>query len=383
MSNNKTNNSIIMKKYLVIAAAALALAACTKSEVFTPETSAIDFSPKTISTKALVTGTTFPNQTFNVFAFANLEDNEGVRYNAAQIVMNDVEISMINGDWKAAPTAEHPLPWVWTPSGYINFYAYYPSTMTASFDTTANKAQVRAGLQLEAVDLGAQIGSQIDPLVACALNQRAADKPKVSLVFKHITSQIAVYAFDATTIESLRGHIILQEVSFENLKKAGSYVEGETTGLGRWTPVAQYQNFTPYKTTSTVTLPAAKDTISTDPLVTKPVEKYLSEESLFVVIPQTLAATDSAKMCVTYKTTAYTVNGYDYPDSDPQTIEIPLYGGILNGENSLQNGKRYVFHIGITLDKANNEIMFSPSVSDWEAVDVNGITIDAVNCELL
>ena len=49
----------------------------------------------------------------------------------------------------------------------------------------------------------------------------------------------------------------------------------------------------------------------------------------------------------------------------------------------LQNGKRYVFHIGISMDGANNEIMFAPKVEGWVTEDISGITIDAVNAALL
>ncbi len=366
-----------MKKFLVIAAAALALAACSKSEVFAPKTSPIDFAPNAMSTKALVEGTVFPDESFGVFAYADLENGNGIDY--ANPVMDNVEIKKQGPDWKGVTTTAHPDPYMWTPTGFINFYAYYPLSLDASFVATENQQQSNKGLHLDNVDLGVTINSQIDPMVACALQQQSSLKPQVPMVFKHITSQIQVYAFDATTIESLRGHIIVQKVTFKQMKRAGSYVEGEVTGNGTWTPVADYQEFVPYQTTSPTVLPKEKDSEN------KPVEKNLSENSLFVVIPTHLAATDNTAIEVTYMTTAYDINGFHYPDSEPKTATIPLFDAQNPRitDNAFKNGKRYIFHLGITLDKANNEIMFSPSVEDWSTEDVNGLTIDAVNAILL
>ena len=357
-----------MKKILVIAAAALAFAACTKSEVFNTG-SAIDFAPSALSTKALVTGTTFPtDQTFNVFAFADLNDNQGIDY--SNPVMNDVVISKATGDWKGVTTTAHPDPYMWTPTGIINFYAYYPSTLTATFSQTENADNVHKGLHLNSVDLGSTIGSQIDPLVACALSQSSEQKPTVAMAFKHITSQMAVYAYDATTIESLRGNIIITSVVFKNMKTVGTYTEGNVTGKGTWAPTNDVVNFTPYTNTSDATLATT--------------ETNLSENALFVVIPFAFTAADNVAIEVNYKTLAYTVNGFDYPATDVQTATIPLYGTYGNwSENFFSTGKRYVFHIGVTLDKASNEIVFAPSVDEWESVNIDGITIDAVHNTLI
>lgn len=43
-----------MKKVIIIAAAALALAACSKNQVNMPESEAISFAPNALTTKALI-----------------------------------------------------------------------------------------------------------------------------------------------------------------------------------------------------------------------------------------------------------------------------------------------------------------------------------------
>ena len=365
-----------MKKILVIAAAALAFAACTKSEVFAPAAAEIDFAPNALSTKALIlpnanlTDTlAFPtDQSFNVYAFADL-DGTGNQYtiNYASPLMDSVAVSYQNGDWKATTGT-----YLWPATGTVDFYAYHPVSLTAQFDTLSDPK----ALSFTGISLGTSIGNQIDPLVANVLAQVAASKPKVKLVFKHITSQIAATAFDATTTTSLQGKISIKSVVFKNLNTSGDYHEGTTAGKGEWTNINTVTSFTSF---------SGSEVLSTT-------ESYLSGGSFiasidnsaaFVVVPSGITndPTTGQSIEVTYSIAAYTINGFDYPATPNQTVTIPLYGKVSG--DTFQNGKRYVFHIGISLDGANNEIMFSPEVVGWDTEDINGITIDAVNAVLL
>ena len=365
-----------MKKITIFATAILALAACTKSEVLVEEAAPISFAPNALQTKALIlpdgnsgTQLDFPTtESFNVFAFADL-DGTGTDYetNYATPLMNDVNISYQGGDWKATTGT-----YLWPATGTVDFYAYHPASINATFDTASDPK----ALSLTGISLGTSVGSQIDPLVASVLAQASASKPKVGLVFKHITSQIAATAFDATTTTSLQGKISIKSVVFKNLNTSGDYHEGTTVGKGEWTNINTVSNFTTF---------SGSEVLSTT-------ESYLSGSSFiasidnsaaFVVVPSGITndATTGQAIEVTYSIAAYTINGFDYPATPNQTVTIPLYGKV--SANTFQNGKRYVFHIGISLDGANNEIMFSPKVDGWETEDIDGITIDAVNATLL
>ena len=380
-----------MKKILVIAAAALAFAACTKSEVFAPAAAEIDFTPNALTTKALILPDSnspeqlaFPTgESFNVFAFADLDGTESQYVtNYGQPLMNDVNISYQNGDWKATPvldpvTGENKV-YLWPATGTVDFYAYYPGTLTAVFDSLSNPKH----LKLSGISLGTAVGSQIDPLVASTLGQIAKNKPKVGVVFKHITSQIAATAYDATTTKSLRGKISIEKVVFKNMKTSGDYTEGTTVGKGAWDNINTVTNFTSFQ---------GREVLDT-------LESYLSagafsasldNNAAFVIVPETVVDTLTANyqaIEVTYSIAAYTINGFNYPATPSRTIEIPLYDKIFNTtnnnkivDNTFKNGKRYVFHLGLSLDGANNEIMFAPKVEGWETEDIDGITIDVIN----
>ena len=360
-----------MKKSYIFAAAVLALAACSKSNVETVE-APISFAPNALSTKALILPDSnspeqlaFPtSESFNVWGFAALD---GTNYDYATPLMNDVNISNQGGDWKATTST-----YLWPATGKVDFYAYYPSTLNATFDSATEPK----GINITGVSLGTAIGSQIDPLVACVLAQDAASKPTVQLVFKHITSQIAVMAKDATTTETLKGKISIEKVTFKNMKTSGDYTRSTTIGKGAWSNINTKADFVSFQ--GSEVLQTSESFLSGASF-----SAAIDNSAAFVVIPENVVTGTSEDQIieVQYSIAAYSINGFDYPATSTQTVEIPLYGRV--SANKLQNGKRYVFHLGISLDGANNEIMFSPVVAGWETENIEGITIDAVNAVLL
>lgn len=361
-----------MKSKTMLAMAAflaITVASCSKNEVSTITDSPISFHPNALETKALILPSgnspeqaAFPtNESFNVFAFADL-DGAGTSYSMdyASPLMNDVNISNVGGDWKATSGK-----YLWPAAGTCDFYAYYPASVAASFDT-----DVPAGISLSGVDLGSIVGNQSDPMVAATLSQVSSSKPMVNLVFKHISSQIAVTVFDATTNTELTGYIRLKEVHFKNMKTTGDYREGAMVGKGTWSNIAG---------STDILLFQGNESVDT-------AEKYLAvntfadvigNESAFVVVPEPVVAAGSVQSLeVTYSIDAFSLNGFNYPASPEKTVSVPLYGRISG--NTLMPGKRYVFHIGISLDGADNEISFTPLVDGWETEDITGILIDAV-----
>ena len=360
-----------MKKVFIIAAAALAFAACSKNEINLVE-SPIEFAPNALLTKALILPDSnspeqlaFPTtESFNVFGFAALD---GSTYNYTTPLMDDVNISNQGGDWKATTGT-----YLWPATGKVDFYAYYPGSLNATFVSDSEPK----GINLTGVSLGTAIGSQIDPLVAAVLAQDAASKPTVNLVFKHITSQIAVMAVDATTTESLKSKISIEKVVFKNLKTSGDYTKSTTIGKGAWSNINTKADFVSFE--GSEVLATTESFLSGSTFVSS-----IDNSAAFVVIPENVVTgtAEDQVVEVSYSIAAYTINGFDYPATPTQTVTIPLYGRV--SSNKFQNGKRYVFHIGISLDGANNEIMFSPVVEGWENEDISGITIDAVNAVLM
>ena len=364
-----------MKKLIILTSAILAFAACAKTQ-FSGEQQSISFEPNALSTKALIlpNGNT-PNQlefpaeeTFNVFAYA--DDSY------ASALMNDVNISKQNGVWKSTDGT-----YLWPNTGTVDFYAYYPGNLTAAFVSNAEPK----GLSLTGIDLGSTVGSQKDPLVGTSQNQSASAKPTVSLAFKHIASQIAVTAFDATTAATLQGKIHITRVVFKNVKVSGDYRDGAATtpaniGKGSWSNWGDNTDITLYTGSVLLAVPTQQDPAPY--LSTTSTSATITNTSAFVVVPAAIVDGNSgASIDVSYSIDAYQLNGYDYAATAEQTVNIPLYSRV--SDNQFKNGKRYIFNIGISLDGANNEITFSPLVEGWDTENVPAVTIDAVNAALL
>lgn len=343
---------------IVLAAVAAALTGCSIDEVEV-ESGEVQFSAKTISTKALInpTGTSvddvaFPTtESFGVIAIYKEEGKADVTF------MDKVQIKSESGDWKAVSTD----PYLWPSSGKIDFYAYHPFGATAS---------ITAGgfLSLTGINLGSVIGGQNDPLVALSKDQVAATRPKVGLAFKHIASQIVISAKDVTESVSLQGNITLKEVKVNGMKISGNYVDGSTTGKGIWSNQGNTTDFTVFLGSR----------------VLQTAEDYLSAESFsaasdgsasFVVVPQ---AVGTQTITVKYDVAAFTCNGNNYDAQIDQTASVVISG---NSNNEFACGKRYVYHLGFSLDGVNKEITFNPTVSGWETEDIDNILFDCAPTE--
>ena len=160
------------------------------------------------------------------------------------------------------------------------------------------------------------------------------------------------------------------------MKTSGDYERSTTIGKGNWSNINTKADFVSFQ--GSEVLETTESFLSGASFVAS-----IDNSAAFVVIPENVVTgtAEDQVIEVKYSIAAYSINGFDYPATPTQTVEIPLYGRVSG--NKLQNGKRYVFHIGISLDGANNEIMFSPVVEGWENEEITGITIDAVNASLL
>lgn len=363
-----------MNHKILLPLSILLLAACSKNDADLSSDFPIEFSPTALQTKALILPDgndleqlAFPTtETFNVFAFADL-DGSGTAYstNYTSPLMNDVNIAYQGSYWKASAGT-----YLWPATGSVDFYAYYPSSLTAAIVT-----ETPVGLSLSGVNVGTSVGSQSDPLVASTLLQISSDKPVVQMVFKHITSQMAAMVHDGTTADALKGKIVIKNVTFKNMKASGDYRDGATPGSGSWSNYGEAVDYTLFSGSQTV--PADEAYLAGEDLVAS-----VSNSSAFLVIPSPFTDGAAAQsLDVTYSIDSYTLNGFTYPAVENATVSIPLYGKI--DGNALRNGKRYVFHIGFSLDAAYNEIMFSPKVAGWETEDISGLLIDAMNAELI
>lgn len=191
---------------------------------------------------------------------------------------------------------------------------------------------------------------------------------KVSLVFKHILSQIA---FKAKTLDE-NTKVEIESIVIHNVASGGTFVmptEG-STGTG-WTTKDLKQNFT-IGMNSTTRVDNTGTDVFTKPILFVPqkLEKWTTTTST----PKTITEADAAKQCYLVISCKISIDG-TYPHGSPTEFE-KLY---VPFEADWQPGKRYVYTLifgGGYTENGNpvlTPISFEPSVETWkdENKDIN------------
>ncbi|MBO7260896.1 MAG: fimbrillin family protein [Bacteroidaceae bacterium] len=348
-----------MKRLLTIVATALVLTGCTQHELLVPRAE-VTFGPSTVSTKALINPWGAENGEISFpqtesFAVSAIVDDDPENF-----LMNNVLIENREGEWKAASENVY----LWPEKGTVDFYAYYPYSAENARLQLVNET---FRWNLSNVNLGSTIGDQIDPLVATTNDQIATEMPVVKMVFKHISSQVVVMARDATTRDELKGKIRLKEVKINGVSIKGDYLDGPEPGKGgEWTNQDHSTEFVLFQ---------GNEYLTED-------DRYLNIDqlsddkencALFVVVPTPLN-TDVQTISVVYDIDEFTLNGQIYSARPDQKASVSLYDYNKNWE--FKAGVRYVYHLGFSMNGANNEIRFEPVVSGWEQEDINNIVFD-------
>lgn len=348
-----------MKRVLTIVAVAVVLIGCSQNELLIPRTE-VTFGPSTVSTKALINPWGSENGEISFPEAESFAVSAIVDDNPNNFLMNNVVIENKEGEWKAASDNVY----LWPEKGTVDFYAYYPYSADNAELKMVNET---FRWNLANVNLGSTIGEQADPLVATTNDQIATEMPIVKMVFKHISSQVVVTARDATTRDELKGKIRLKEVRVGGVSVSGDYLDGPEPGKGGvWSNQDNTTEFVLF---------------SGDEYLTQE-DRYLSIDSLtslqdksalFVVVPTPLK-TDVQTISVVYDIDEFTLNGQIYSARPNQKASVSLYDYNKNWE--FKAGVRYVYHLGFSMNGANNEIRFEPVVSGWEQEDINDIVFD-------
>ena len=351
---------------LILAAALVALAACTKSNVDTLNTAENEIgfqavtSMNTKANNAIVSGTTYAtDNTFQVWGWQSQEgDFSEFADDAASNFMSNLTISYCGG------TQDRALAWrnsahyyYWPYTGKISFLAIHPSTVvptSTGWDATNDVPQAA----INDYTITPASNETVDLMFANKAETRTsvlAGDGKVAMVFKHALSQIEV---QVKTDQDYSADVAfdVESVTFNNIDLSGdvTYINNAIA----WTDnTTQTQNWVYYNTVkeditnayqvygaAKVNIPQpanikAGELESTDPAY---VEGDLTENT--ITVGYSMEQYGSAKI-----TGTVTI-------SKPQVWEA---------------GKRYVYTLNFRL----NEILFNPSVVDWVEVNVETINI--------
>ena len=358
-----------MKKFFIIAAAAIvALAACTKSEINTPAQKEISYNAVTAKntvSKAII-NTTYYAPTYPAFGIWGLYQSTDWSTNHAAASSNiwvgnsstgaSAQITNTTrtdaGYWKNATTDYWPL------AGTLVFMGYSP------YANVSSKAGISVTdtdkVTLTVTNFSSHTGSWVDDLMYSDPVERTENDTKyqpdgttnkydgVPVVFHHALSQIAVYAkqheaYTGYTIKVTKIELVIDDKATLTAKAAPG-----SDAVATWsTPVTDEE-------TATILDNASNADLTTS---------YVQQGSAILVIPQALDADDTNgydKLLVTY---SMTHNGITSTLTTPKTVNLRVASTL----ESLAPNTKYNLKLDISLD----EILYSPDVADWESTEVN------------
>ena len=347
------------KTQLILAAAALVARASCSNDGFTPANDGeIGFnvvsSMATRANDAIISGTTYgTDNTFKVWGWQSEAGNfSEFADDAASNFMSNLTISYCGGPQNrdnAWRNSAHYYYWPFT--GRISFLAIHPSTVaptTTGWDATNDKPQATIA------DYTITPGTNETVDLMFATNEGARQAAALPMVFKHALSQIEV---QVKTDQDYSADVAfdVESVTFNNIDLSGDVAF--TNGAISWTDnTTQTQNWVYY------------DTILED--ITDSYQVYGAAK---VIIPQ--AAYNPVAQVGEVGDPDYVApeagNTITIVYSMEQTGSAKITGTVTISKPQLwEAGKKYNYTINFRL----NEIIFSPSVTDW--VDVNVETIN-------
>ena len=342
---------------LILAAALVALAACskdgldtaTKSKASEQEVGFIAVAQKnTKANDAIISGTTYAtDNTFKVWGWQSpAADFSEFSTDDASNFMSNLTISYCGGPQSRADAwrnADNYYYWPFT--GKISFLAIHPSTVaptTTGWDATNLKPQATvAGYTITP-------GSNETVDLMFATNEGSRRVDALPMVFKHALSQIEV---QVKTQEDYSADVAfdVESVQFNNIDLSGdaAYANDAISWTGNATQTQSWMYY---------------DTVLED--ITNTAQVYGAAK---VNIPQSATVADDPATTDVIEGTYLTI-GY----SMEQTGSAKITGTVnISKPQAWEPGKKYVYTLNFKL----NEILFDPTVTDWVVVDVDTINI--------
>ena len=341
------------------------MVSCTKNEVFVSENNDARISFKPLSATQTKSSPIKSYETttgaFNVYAWYQATETSATFDPSLDytLYMNNVTCTYAAGNvddkqgegtWKSVDT------YFWPKNGKLTFSAYYPTTLSGV------TVDAKTGIAITDYEIG-NITNQVDVLYSSRVFDRVSstetDENKtydgVDIVFNHALSAATFYVKTAKDYGT--DAVKLYSIQILQASSKGTFTEGYTEGLKSENPKAKWTVSTPIDYTVTDTEISLTDA-----------DNVKAGEDC-IMLPQTFS--DDIAIKVTY--------GIKYKDGADdkylkQTATFPLKNTTTNDGTEIEAwemGKWYKYTLTFTLDT----VYFAPSVTPWEDVTVDGITV--------
>lgn len=360
-----------MKKLFVLAAAVIALAACSKSEVNTIGDKAVTFevanyvSPVTKTNVSFGTGNTFKT---NSWVHTTLNGAA-----STQEFMANETIS-----WNATEKQWMPSRmYYWPKTGYVNFFSYAGSinpTATAEGSISYTDATINVADDILVADAAYEYTGNVS-----TYHLDDAGVTGVPTLFHHMLSKVTfnvkLDATDAIPSNDYEWEVVVNESKFGYVNKgtaAFTFTDGQAANVAA--PVANVQTWAEAKDYAWTIVANNKDSElastvigNANKMTATNAQKVSDVKTLFneiSVLPQDL--TNDSDAWAQFSLT-YTIKSTYVPTSSTieETVTIPLTD-ILTYVPSITGWKmnyKYIYNIII---KPGEPVRFDPAVVDWE-----------------
>ncbi len=358
-----------MKKIFFALAAVAALAACSKVEATYEQNVEISFNPVAANrTKAMLSGTTFPEEQFNVWGYYKqiAQGKTIAEWMASSLEQQEYIVEKpftkkAEGLWGGVTS------YFWPKVGSLMFVGYYPTSAASNVDYVFNATESKMTVtdyvagdyqSTGYVDIHTTTSHTEDlmyfnmtPTSYNSTTQSSVDVVgnNVDVVFRHALSWINVVLVKDVDAPA-DAEITVHSVKFTSVLPQGDAVVDNTpdalTDEIVWTPEGTEVNVEVCPNDD-----AATPFVESDVVLTT-AENTLGKQPIF--IPQTMAGNLVVK---------YTISSTD-GSKFTETKSVNLRG--LAGNGAWQPGKKYTYTITI----GTSEILIDPAVTDWTPVGV-------------
>lgn len=391
-----------MKKYLIIAAAAIAaIVACTKVEMKdTSKDVAINFTvvnhlQQTKAQTLPYSGLTYPTDVpFGTYAWWTQNDWTGVAADQTFVFMDNEKVSYdtANNQWVPSST------YYWTKSGKITFASYSPYT-AAGADNGYSQLPVydvakgflfnnytivdATNVDLMYSDLAANCNKETNIDGNSVKDQGDSGFSGVPTIFNHALCRLnfEFRAIGAKNPNVSKIVVDVTDVDIVNIDNKGSFTQGNAT---RWaTDHANYTASYDFAPASTMSLDLIENTAanvaSTTNYTSLGVSRILLPQVLQNNTTEAIATTTDQKLVVTYTVKIHYASAPS-DESDPAywatedlVSTVRLYNGAITAWGDNQN---ITYRISIN-PYLNAPVTFDPAIVDWTDVYSTDITVIA------
>ncbi len=358
-----------MKKYIILAAAAvMAIAACTKTEVAPESQREISFEVANgIQTKA--TGSVYNNGTFGTYAWFK---------NTDEFMVNE-QVDQSGGVWK---TVDHTF--YWPKTGSISFISYSPFAGTSDTPGTV-PAITKNSITYTGITAGSTDLMYADRATCSSNMNEVTDSDTadsgfsgVPTVFRHALAKLSfkikanfVEYTDATTNTTTKWEVTVKSAKINGFKSTGDCALALNADGKSWNKPVTTVGTTDYNVWTNLSGTVAEQELVASPIVLTTTPQDLAAANGFVM-PQVLeTGAQTITLDVHIKTTLS--NGKTIEEDFTPTIDIKDISSL----KAWQMNENIVYTINIKpvayatdYDTPNDVIItFDPAVADWTNVD--------------